>query len=178
MQLYKRIWCWGKFSKWIWAFQKILQVRNVRRIPKSSLVPSGEYETWQLRLRGPTLIHVTVWRNGGLLHFFRNFSKSNAFSKNLIRTKFILHKILCRISILSSSRTSWMFFIYIEKIVKNYLWEDIIVLRGRGVWRQKSIFFFQGNENLNIFHFTIFSKKTFLKIFSETSRFRTFLREF
>ncbi len=39
------------------------------------------------------LIHVTLSRNYRLLHSFRDyFSKSNAFSKNLIRTKFILIK--------------------------------------------------------------------------------------
>ncbi len=34
-------------------------------------------------------IHILLWRNNGFLHSFRDFSKSNAFSKNLIRMKFI-----------------------------------------------------------------------------------------
>ncbi len=41
---------------------------------------------------------------------FYDFSKSNAFNENLIRMKFILHKISLQMSILSSSKTSWMFF--------------------------------------------------------------------
>ncbi len=49
-----------------------------------------------------------LWRNDGFIHSFCNFSKSNAFNKNLIRTKFILHKIFFRMRILSSSKTSWM----------------------------------------------------------------------
>ncbi len=56
------------------------------------------------------LIYVTLWRNDGFLHSFCNFSKSNAFGKNFIRTKFILHKIFFQISILSSKKTSRMFF--------------------------------------------------------------------
>ncbi len=42
--------------------------------------------------------------------FHRNFSKSNAFSENSIRTKFILHKIFFRMKILLGSKTSRMFF--------------------------------------------------------------------
>ncbi len=44
------------------------------------------------------------------LHSFRNFSKSNAFGENLIRTKFISRKIFFRMSILPSSKTVWLFF--------------------------------------------------------------------
>ncbi len=43
--------------------------------------------------------------------------KSNAFSENLIRTKFILYKIFFRMSTLSSSKTSWMFFNLHSKIM-------------------------------------------------------------
>ncbi len=32
-------------------------------------------------------IYITLWKNDGFLHLFHDFSKSNAFSKNLIRTK-------------------------------------------------------------------------------------------
>ncbi len=39
------------------------------------------------------LIHVALWRNDGFLHSFHDFSKNNAFSENLIRTKFILQLI-------------------------------------------------------------------------------------
>ncbi len=39
------------------------------------------------------LIHITLWRNDGFLHLFYNFSKNNAFGKNLIRMKFIVHEI-------------------------------------------------------------------------------------
>ncbi len=55
-------------------------------------------------------IHIALWRNDVFLLSFRNFSKSNAFSKNLIRTKFIFHKIFFPMRILSSSKMSGMFF--------------------------------------------------------------------
>ncbi len=38
-------------------------------------------------------IHITLRRSDGILHSFHDLSKSNAFSENLIKTKFILHKI-------------------------------------------------------------------------------------
>ncbi len=56
------------------------------------------------------LIHVKLWRKDGFSHSFYNFSKCNAFGENCIRTKFILHKIFFRMSVLSSSKTSWTFF--------------------------------------------------------------------
>ncbi len=55
-------------------------------------------------------MHTALWRNDGFLHLFHDLSKSNAFSENSKRMKFILHKIFFRISILSSSKTLWMFF--------------------------------------------------------------------
>ncbi len=55
-------------------------------------------------------IHIVLWRNDGFLHSFHDFSKSNAFRKNLIRMEFILHKIFFRMNILSISKTLWMFF--------------------------------------------------------------------
>ncbi len=54
-------------------------------------------------------IYIALWRNDGFLHSFCIFSKSNASSENLI-TKFNLLKIFFRMSILSNSKTSWMFF--------------------------------------------------------------------
>ncbi len=54
-------------------------------------------------------IHIALRRNNGFLHSFHDFSKSNAFSENFMRTNFILHKILFRMSILSGGKTSWMF---------------------------------------------------------------------
>ncbi len=53
---------------------------------------------------------VVLRRDDGFLHSLRDFCKSNAFSENLIRTKFILHKIFFQMSILPSSITSGMFF--------------------------------------------------------------------
>ncbi len=50
------------------------------------------------------------WRNDEFLHSVRDFSKSNAFSENLIPAKFILHEIFFKMSLLSSGKTSWMFF--------------------------------------------------------------------
>ncbi len=38
-------------------------------------------------------IHIPLQRNDGFLHSFHDFSRSSAFTKNVIRTKFILHKI-------------------------------------------------------------------------------------
>ncbi len=44
-------------------------------------------------------IHVALWRNDRFLHSFHDFSKSNAFRENLIRMKFILHKIIFQMNI-------------------------------------------------------------------------------
>ncbi len=55
-------------------------------------------------------MHIALWRNDGFLHSFHDFSKSKAFSENLIRTKFILHKTFFQMSMLPSSKTSWLFF--------------------------------------------------------------------
>ncbi len=48
------------------------------------------------------------WRIFTFIPWF--LSKGNAFNENFIRTKFILRKIFFRMSILSSSKTLWMFF--------------------------------------------------------------------
>ncbi len=53
--------------------------------------------------------YTKLYVNDGFLHSFYDFSRSNAFSENLI-TKFILYKIFFRMSIFSSSKTSWIFF--------------------------------------------------------------------
>ncbi len=55
-------------------------------------------------------IRIALWRSDGFLHSFRDFSESMTSSENLIRTKFILHKIFFQMSTPSSSQTSWMFF--------------------------------------------------------------------
>ncbi len=60
-----------------------------------------------------------LWRNDGFLHSFCNFSKNDAFGKNSSRTKFILHEIFFRLSILSSRLTSWCSSIYVKKIAKT-----------------------------------------------------------
>ncbi len=65
---------------------------------------------------GPTR-YAKPKRNDGFLSLFSKFSKSNAFSENLIRTKFILHKIFFRMSILLSNKTLRMFFNLHPKIV-------------------------------------------------------------
>ncbi len=50
--------------------------------------------------------------------------------------------------------------IYVEKIVKNHLWENVTILRGRGCLVTKiNINFFVRNKVLNIFQITIFKKK-------------------
>ncbi len=105
--------------------------------------------------------HVILWRNDGYLHSFCNFSRSNAFSENFIRMKFILHKIFFQMSILSSRATSQMSFSLWWKSAENHLWEEMIILRGRGCLVVKiNTNFFVRNEVLNIFHITIFSKIT------------------
>ncbi len=72
-------------------------------------------------------IHIALWRNDGVLHSFHGLSESNALSENLIRTKFILHKILFLMSILSSSKTSWMFFsLHYKKIILDF--ELVIII--------------------------------------------------
>ncbi len=62
-------------------------------------------------------ILIALWRNDGLLDSFYNFSNSNRFRENLIRTKFILHKIFFRMSILSCSKTLCMFFNLQSKMI-------------------------------------------------------------
>ncbi len=105
-------------------------------------------------------IYITLWRNDGFLHSFRNFSKSNAFRKNLIRKEFILRKIFFQMSILLNSKPHGCASIYFEKIAKNHLQEDTTILRGRECLATKiNITIFVGNEVLNIFHLTIFSEK-------------------
>ncbi len=122
------------------------------------------------------LLHVTLWRNDWFLHSFCNFLKSNAFGENFIRTKFILHKIFFQMSTLSSRKTLGYSSIYVEKIVINHLWEDMTILRGRGFQATKiNINFFVRNELLNIFHITIFSKKTiFSKIIMKSNFWRSY----
>ncbi len=53
---------------------------------------------------------IVLRRNNRFLHSFHDFSNSNAFSENFIRTKFILHKIVFRLSTLSNNKTSLIFF--------------------------------------------------------------------
>ncbi len=106
------------------------------------------------------LIHVTLWRNYGFSHSFGNFSKSNAFGENFIRTKFILHKIFSRMSTLSRRKYHADIFQFMfEKIVKNHLWLDITILRGRGCLATKI--------NINLFcekwGFEYFSYNNFFK---------------
>ncbi len=43
-------------------------------------------------------IHIALWRNDGFLQSFYDFSKSNAFSENLIRMEFISDVILVRLN--------------------------------------------------------------------------------
>ncbi len=61
-------------------------------------------------------------------------------------------------SILSSSKTLWMFFnLHRKNCEKSFV---MIVLRGKGCLATKiNITFFVGNAVLNIFHLTIFLKK-------------------
>ncbi len=60
-------------------------------------------------------IHVTLRRNDGFLHSFCIFFKSILFRKNLIRMKFILHKISFLVSIFKGGKSRRYFSIYIRK---------------------------------------------------------------
>ncbi len=55
-------------------------------------------------------VYKALWRNDGFFHSFCYLSKNNAFGKNFMWTKFILHKIFFQMNILSSRKTSCMFF--------------------------------------------------------------------
>ncbi len=108
----------------------------------------------------PDLMHITLWRNYEFLHSFRNFSKSNALGKNLIRTKFILHKIFFWMSILLSSKTLTIFFNLHNKICEIPFVGERDRFEGRGSLATKiNKTFFVENKGLNIFRFTIFWKK-------------------
>ncbi len=66
------------------------------------------------------LIQVTLWRNDGFLHSFCNFSKSNAFGENFIRTKFILHKnFFSNECTFEQENLALCSSIYVEKIEKK-----------------------------------------------------------
>ncbi len=109
------------------------------------------------------LIHVTLQRNDEFLHIFYNFSKSNAFGKNF-RTKFILHKIFFRMSILSSRKTLRMFFNLCWKICEKPFVGEHDHFEERGCLATKiNIMFFVRNEVSNIFHITIKKKQYFQK---------------
>ncbi len=94
------------------------------------------------------LIHVTLWRNNGLLQSFYNCTKSNAFGENFIRTKFILHKIFFRMSILPSKKTSLIFFSLFWKNCEKLF----VHFEGKGV---------SGNKN----QYKLFCKKWVFKYF-------------
>ncbi len=84
------------------------------------------------------LIHVTLWRNDGFLHSFSNFSKNYAFGENFMRIKFILHKIFFRISILSSRKTSRMFFNLCWKNCEKPFVGGNDHFEGKGVYSDKN----------------------------------------
>ncbi len=106
------------------------------------------------------LIYVTIRRNDGFLHSFCNFSKSNAFGENFIRTKFIFHKIFSQMSIFSSRKTLWIFFNLCWKNSENPFVGGHDHFEGKGCLVTKiNINYFARNKVLNIFHVTIFSKK-------------------
>ncbi len=105
------------------------------------------------------LIHVTLGRNYGFLHPFCNSSKGNAFDENFVRTKFILHKIFFLMSILSSRKTSQMFFNLHRKNCKKPFVGGHGHFEGKGCLAKKiNIKFFVGNLILNIFYIILFSK--------------------
>ncbi len=121
------------------------------------------------------LIHVAIWRNDGFLCSFCNFSKSSTFGENFMRIKFILHKIFFRTSILSSRKTSQMFFdLYWKNCEKPFVGVHDLFERKRSWATKININFFVKNEVSNIFHITIFSKK--ITIFSKITAKNNFCR--
>ncbi len=84
-------------------------------------------------------IHIALWRNDEFLHSFHDFSKSNVFSENLIRKKFILHKIFFRAakpreysSIYINAR-----FTFLSKTLIETL-DEMWTRRGTNEWRRHS----------------------------------------
>ncbi len=65
-------------------------------------------------------VHIALWRKDGFLHSFRYFSESNAFSENLIRMKFILHKIFLQISLLLEFQLIIIITVTIQVAVLNF----------------------------------------------------------
>ncbi len=80
-----------------------------------------------------------LMRNYGFLHSFCNFSKSNAFGENYIRTKFIPPKIFFWMSILSSRKTLWIFFNFCSKNCKK-----LFATRGHDRFQGKGV---SGDKN-------------------------------
>ncbi len=111
------------------------------------------------------LIHVTLWRNDGIMHSFFNFSKSNAFGENFIRTKFFLHKIFFWMSILSSRKTSRMSF--------NLCWKncEIPFVGGHDHFEGKGV---PGNKN----QYKFFCKKWGFKYFSCNNFFKKKIKQY
>ncbi len=106
------------------------------------------------------LIYVTLRRNDEFLHSLCNFSKSNAFDENFVRVKFILYKFFFLMSILSSRKTSRMFFnLYWKNCKKPFMWENDHFERNTCLSTKINITFFVGIEVLNIFHITIKKKE-------------------
>ncbi len=173
----------GKLWELYWKIFKIISKNfkinfgRYREIPRTFLKSISEnFEnssgaTFKMSL---TAIHITISRNDEFLHSFCNLLKSNACGENLIRTKFMLHKIFFRMRILSSRKTSPMFFNLRWKNYKNHLWEDMTILKGSGCLVTTINFnFFVRNEVLNIFHITITKKKTmFPKITAKNNFWR------
>ncbi len=68
----------------------------------------------------PDSIQIALWKHRGFLHSFHDFSKSNAFSENLTRMKFILHKIFFHMSILQAAKPCGCSSIYIKKLLLDF----------------------------------------------------------
>ncbi len=81
-------------------------------------------------------VDIPLWKNDGFFHSFCNFLKCNAFGENFIRTKLISIKFSFDWVYFRAEKPCGCFSIYVEKIAKNHLWEDMTILRERGVWRQ------------------------------------------
>ncbi len=105
------------------------------------------------------LIHVTLWRNDGFLHSFCNFSKSNAFGENFLRTKFILHKIFFQMSILSSRKTRADVLQFMLKNCKKPFVRGHDHFEGKGV---------SGDKN----QFNLFCRKWGIEYFSFNNFFK------
>ncbi len=141
------------FPQKLWIFAIILQNIALKKLLNKTIFKTSfpikkvppkrpEYKAMNVKLgTAPAwsdLIHVTLWRNDGFLHLFFNFSKSNAFGENFIRTKFILIKFFFKWVYFWAEKFLGCSAIYVEKIVKNHSGGRYDHFEGKGLSGDKN----------------------------------------